>query len=66
MAEQPRSEIIKDNPIGNGLNAFRASFNTLCTNREIPCTFDVLGQLDLEGRISSASMPYAFLTSIDL
>ncbi len=53
MADQPRSEIIKDNPIGNGLDAFRTSFNTLCTHREIPCTLDALGQLDLEGIVNS-------------
>ncbi|KAJ4307335.1 hypothetical protein N0V88_000718 [Collariella sp. IMI 366227] len=33
MADQPRSEIIKDNPIGNGLDAFRTSFNTVCADR---------------------------------
>ena len=49
MADQPRSEIIKDNPIGNGLEAFRTSFNTLCTDREIPCTLDALSQFDFEG-----------------
>ena len=30
MADQPRSRVIKNNPIGNGLNAFRASFNPAC------------------------------------
>ncbi|KAH8743581.1 hypothetical protein F5883DRAFT_40734 [Diaporthe sp. PMI_573] len=48
MADQPRSKIIEDNPIGNGLDAFRASFNTACADREIPCTLDALGQLDLK------------------
>lgn len=41
MTNQPRSTIIGDNPIGNGLDAVRASFNTVCT--------DALGQLDQEG-----------------
>ena len=27
---QSRLEIVKDNPIGNSLDAFRASFNTVC------------------------------------
>ncbi|KAK4135944.1 hypothetical protein BT67DRAFT_461555 [Trichocladium antarcticum] len=40
MTNQPRSTIIEDNPIGNGLDAVRASFNTVCT--------DALGQLDQE------------------
>ncbi|KAK3933951.1 hypothetical protein QBC46DRAFT_400887, partial [Diplogelasinospora grovesii] len=46
MAEQSRSKIVEENPIGNGLDAFRASFNTLCTGSDIPCTLDALGQLD--------------------
>ena len=30
MADQPRSKVIKDNSIRNGLDAFRASFNPVC------------------------------------
>ncbi|EJT69172.1 hypothetical protein GGTG_13281 [Gaeumannomyces tritici R3-111a-1] len=48
MADQPRSKIIEDNPIGNGLDSFCASFDTVCADRGIPCTLDALGQLDLE------------------
>ncbi|KAK4095776.1 hypothetical protein N658DRAFT_570173 [Parathielavia hyrcaniae] len=48
MADQPQSEIIKDNSIGNGLDTFRTSFNTVCTDKEILWTLDALGQLDLE------------------
>ncbi|KAB5513428.1 hypothetical protein GE09DRAFT_1162395, partial [Coniochaeta sp. 2T2.1] len=40
--------IIKDNPIGNGVDAFRASFNTACSDKRIPYTPDAPGQLDLE------------------
>ncbi|POS80445.1 hypothetical protein DHEL01_v201144 [Diaporthe helianthi] len=43
-----RSKIIKDNPIGKGLDALRASFNSVCEDRKLPCTPDVLGQLDQE------------------
>ncbi|KAJ4307318.1 hypothetical protein N0V88_000701 [Collariella sp. IMI 366227] len=46
MADQPRPEIIKDNPIGNGLDKFRTSFNTLCTDRGNSCTLDVLDRLE--------------------
>ncbi|KAJ0103725.1 hypothetical protein J7T55_001741 [Diaporthe amygdali] len=46
MADRPRSKIIEDNPIGNGLDALHASFNSVCENRRIPCTPDALGQLD--------------------
>ncbi|KAL2168365.1 hypothetical protein VTG60DRAFT_7343 [Thermothelomyces hinnuleus] len=48
MAEQSRSEIIEKNPIGNGLEGFRASYRSVCNSKSIPCTFDALGQLDLE------------------
>ena len=51
MADQPRSEIIKDNSIGNGLDVFRTSFNTLCIDKEILCTPDALDQLDVKGKI---------------
>ncbi|KAL2175530.1 uncharacterized protein P884DRAFT_286564 [Thermothelomyces heterothallicus CBS 202.75] len=50
MADQPQSKIIEDNPIGNGLDAFRASFNTVCSgsDRTILRIPDALGQLDQE------------------
>ena len=40
----PFDEVIKDNPIGKGLDAFRASFNSVCEDR----TPHALGQLDQE------------------
>lgn len=49
MADQSRLKIIKDNPIGNGLDAFRASFNTVCADRALSRIPDALGQLDQEG-----------------
>jgi hypothetical protein len=49
MADRPRLKIIKDNPIGNGLDAFRASFNTVCANRTISRIPDAFGQLDQQG-----------------
>ncbi|KAH6618336.1 hypothetical protein B0J18DRAFT_437113 [Chaetomium sp. MPI-SDFR-AT-0129] len=64
MTDQPRLEIIKDNPIKNGLDAFRASFNTVCTDRGIPYTLDALGQLDFDSRISITSMLPPLLTDI--
>ncbi|KAK3312493.1 hypothetical protein B0H66DRAFT_608756 [Apodospora peruviana] len=48
MADQPRSEIIKDNPIGKGLDAFRASFNSICEGASVSCTLDALEQLGQE------------------
>ncbi|KAL8410404.1 hypothetical protein RB596_000189 [Gaeumannomyces avenae] len=43
-----RSRIISDNPIGNGLAAFHASFHSICDEKQVPRTLDALGQLDQE------------------
>ncbi|KAH6869569.1 hypothetical protein B0T10DRAFT_418334 [Thelonectria olida] len=48
MGGQPQSKIIEDNPIGNGLDAFRASFNSICKGAGISCTPDALDQLGQE------------------
>ncbi|KAK4031634.1 hypothetical protein C8A01DRAFT_21186 [Parachaetomium inaequale] len=40
----PRLEIIKDNHIANGLDAFRASFNTVYVDRTISRTLDDGGE----------------------
>ncbi|KAK4031374.1 hypothetical protein C8A01DRAFT_51523 [Parachaetomium inaequale] len=48
MADQTRLRIIKNNPIGNGLDALRASFDTVCVDRTLSRNPDALGQLDQE------------------
>ncbi|KAH7016047.1 uncharacterized protein B0I36DRAFT_368666 [Microdochium trichocladiopsis] len=48
MADLARSQIIKENPIGKGLDAFRASFSLICEGASVPCTPDSLGRLDRE------------------
>ncbi|KAK3936587.1 hypothetical protein QBC46DRAFT_366821 [Diplogelasinospora grovesii] len=45
MADQIRSEIIKSNPIGKGLDALRASFSSICKDKSISCGPDALSQL---------------------
>ncbi|KAK3364239.1 hypothetical protein B0T25DRAFT_576547 [Lasiosphaeria hispida] len=50
MADQPWSRIISDKPIGKGLEAFRASFNSVCEDRMISCSPFTLGQLGQEAR----------------
>ncbi|KAF7856270.1 hypothetical protein EAF04_009798 [Stromatinia cepivora] len=45
MADQAWSKIIKDNPIGKGLDTFRASFTSVCEKQGIPVTLDSLGKL---------------------
>ena len=49
MTDQAQSEILENNPIGKGLDAFRTSFNSICEDRTISCTPDALGQLAQEG-----------------
>ncbi|KAH7007912.1 uncharacterized protein B0I36DRAFT_370622 [Microdochium trichocladiopsis] len=54
MADQARSQIIKENPIGKGLDAFRASFGPICEDASVPCTpdsLDRLGQEDLQNLV---------------
>ncbi|KAL2755485.1 hypothetical protein ACRALDRAFT_1051127 [Sodiomyces alcalophilus JCM 7366] len=53
MVDQARLQIIKNNPIGNGLDAFRTSFNSRCegTGAGVSChpdAFEQLGQEDLK------------------
>ncbi|KAK3383803.1 hypothetical protein B0T24DRAFT_688486 [Lasiosphaeria ovina] len=48
MDDPPRSKIISDNPIGNGLDAFRASFSSACESANLSCTLDTLEQLGQE------------------
>ena len=57
-------EIIKDNPIGNGLDSFYASFNIVYIDKGIPYILDAPSQFDLKGRISITSILYILLTSI--
>ncbi|KAH7016319.1 uncharacterized protein B0I36DRAFT_254039 [Microdochium trichocladiopsis] len=55
MADLARSQIIKENPIGKGLDAFRASFSLICEGASVPCTPDSLGRLDREGKNDSTA-----------
>ena len=49
MTDPARSETIKDNPIGKGLDTFRASFTSVCEIQSIPLTLDSLGKLGHDG-----------------
>jgi hypothetical protein len=66
MANQSQSEIIKQNPIGNGLEGFRASYRSVCNSKSIPYAPDTLDQLDHKGKISTASTPLAPLTDTQM
>ncbi|PGG98196.1 hypothetical protein AJ80_09574 [Polytolypa hystricis UAMH7299] len=45
MVDQSRPKLIKDNPIGRGLDVFRASFRSTCEDASVSCTPDALEQL---------------------
>ncbi|ORY58515.1 uncharacterized protein BCR38DRAFT_527535 [Pseudomassariella vexata] len=46
MTNQDHSKVITENPIGTGLDSFRASFNSTCGSRGISCSPDSLDRLD--------------------
>ncbi|KAM7201375.1 hypothetical protein V8F33_003475, partial [Rhypophila sp. PSN 637] len=52
-----RVGVIKSNPIGEGLNTFRDSFNFVCDNSGVSRTRDALEQLCHEGEKASADLP---------
>ena len=66
MTDQAQSEILGNNPIGKGLDAFRSSFNSICEGRSISCTPDALGQLDQEGTVSQLRCSCAPLTVMQI
>lgn len=51
MAHPSRLEIIKTNPIGERLNAFRETFEATCKDLGLPSTLDALRQIDSEGNV---------------
>ena len=52
MTDQAQSEILENSPIfGNGFDALRTSFESICEDRSISCTPDAVGQLGQEGKI---------------
>jgi hypothetical protein len=57
MTDQLHSKIIEENPIGKGLDAFRASFDTICEGVGISRTPDVLERLGQEGKKDNELRP---------
>ncbi|TWU72040.1 hypothetical protein ED733_001671 [Metarhizium rileyi] len=43
--DQREKETVEEGAIWNGLNIFRASFDSICKDRSVPCNTDILGQL---------------------
>ncbi len=50
MTDQPRSGIIEENPIGKGLDAFHASFHSICEGANVSPTQDALERLGSDGK----------------
>jgi hypothetical protein len=72
MTDQNRSKVIQEHPIGNGLNAFRTSFNSICEDRNIspdPAAVEHLGQegtcskADSDVSLSNCMQTYRILSS---
>ncbi|OBS17101.1 hypothetical protein FPOA_12378 [Fusarium poae] len=59
MGNQPYSQVIEANPIGNGLDTFRGSFNSICDGASISCTPDAL---ELLGQEELRKLVLAFLS----
>ncbi|GAW24971.1 hypothetical protein ANO14919_145680 [Xylariales sp. No.14919] len=45
MVDEPRRKIIRDNPIGRGLDASRTSFHSICQDKGLDKGLDALAQL---------------------
>ncbi|OBS17289.1 hypothetical protein FPOA_12205 [Fusarium poae] len=59
MRNELQPEVIRDNPIGNGLDVFRASFDSICEGAGISCCSDALDELDQED-LRNLSLPLLF------
>ncbi len=49
MEDNLQAGIIKDSPVGKGLDAFRDLFRSMCEERGISRTSEALGQLNEQG-----------------
>lgn len=45
----PSSAVIKNKPIGTGLNSIRGQLLSVCVNEGLPCSVESLLKLDTEG-----------------
>jgi hypothetical protein len=52
MANLSRAEVIKSKPIGDGLNVFRDSFNSLCKDLGLSSSVDGWQRIGHEGTYS--------------
>ncbi|KAM9873871.1 hypothetical protein VDGL01_12050 [Verticillium dahliae] len=59
MRDQAQTKIIEDNPIGNSLDAFRASFNSIYEGTSISCIPEALERLGQED-LRNLTLPLLF------
>ena len=56
MASLSILEVIRSKPIGDGLNVFRDSFNSLCKDLGVSSSVDVLQHIAHEGTYSGLNI----------
>lgn len=56
MTDQLQSKIIEDNPIRDGLDAFRALFNSICEGVHLSHAPNALQQLSQEGKKDNVTL----------
>ncbi|KAL7899177.1 hypothetical protein HDV63DRAFT_393888 [Trichoderma sp. SZMC 28014] len=54
-----QAEIIKNHPIGTGLDSFHVTLNSLCRDRDVSCAPGVLDQLDQDD-LRKLALPFLF------
>jgi hypothetical protein len=58
MSHMSRSEIIKANPTGRGLDAFWKSFSSISKELGLPASPELLNQIGDEGKICGPAMAF--------
>jgi hypothetical protein len=60
-----RSEIIRNNPIRDGLNSFRSTFKSTCEKHSFTLLTDSLGQIGAKGNVAILPRPMVILINIE-
>lgn len=66
MANNSQARTIEESPIGNSLDAFRTSFNSICERRSLPYTSDAFNDLTQEGKDVRNTIAVTHLTVIQI
>lgn len=60
MSDQSRSRLILENPIGDGLNGFRATFTSICEGADLRSPDEAVDRLKREGEAQKSIMNLPF------